>query len=57
MDTYPKGEFYTIMKTNYDQLKSLEDALAQGDQPSGEEKIETEKPHVQTESFESEAGE
>ncbi|MFA5728980.1 MAG: tetratricopeptide repeat protein [Candidatus Neomarinimicrobiota bacterium] len=47
LDTYPQGEFYAKIKANYDQLKSLEDALAQDDQTADQE---SEKTEVQAES-------
>ncbi|HPC36059.1 MAG TPA: tetratricopeptide repeat protein [Candidatus Marinimicrobia bacterium] len=41
LDTYPKGQYYTIMKSAYDQLKNIESTLAKGDQ---DEKNESQKP-------------
>ncbi|MFA7565275.1 MAG: hypothetical protein WCZ01_08475, partial [Candidatus Neomarinimicrobiota bacterium] len=45
LDTYPNGQYYQIMANAYDQLKEIEDALAQGseaeeNEPQKPEKVE-----------------
>lgn len=53
LDTYPKGEYYPMMKGTYDRLKSLEDTLAKSDQLP---KDEVKEPEEQVEPEKSEEG-